>query len=111
MRLSLILGFFSYCICILIRSFIHCIFTVFIADVLHTIVARAAEQFRDVLLTPPCASGALICDDAQLNGFEVIAFELFDAMRDCQTDVDVMVWSARICILALFCVSLYFFFS
>jgi hypothetical protein len=79
------------------------------ADVLNTIVARAAEQFRDVLLTPPCASGALICDDAQLNGFEVIAFELFDAMRDCQTDVDVMVRSGclvgaflLICVFAFF---------
>ncbi len=76
---------------------------------LNTIVARAAEQFRDVLLTPPCASGALICDDAQLNGFEVIAFELFDAMRDCQTDVDVMVRSGclvgaflLICVFAFF---------
>ncbi len=85
----MVLSFLNFYLLIFFRTI-----TSLSADVLNTIVARAAEQFRDVLLTPPCASGALICDDAQLNGFEVIAFELFDAMRDCQTDVDVMVRSS-----------------
>jgi hypothetical protein len=30
--------------------------------VLSTIVGRAADQFRDVLLTPPCSHGEILCD-------------------------------------------------
>jgi hypothetical protein len=62
------------------------------AVVLNTIVSRAAEQFRDALLTPPCTDGRqLICDSALQNGFEIVAFELFSAMSDCQTDADILV--------------------
>jgi hypothetical protein len=54
--------------------------------VLATIVGRAADQFRDVLLTPPCGHGQLHCDDdAHLNGFELVAAEVFDRLKHCDS--------------------------